>query len=139
MPTASNILLIACAVGSFAYPCAAAAQGIAIERMEDWEFRFEACRTAVMMAGILSDVAANRDMLNPASLTNLHAELRDQMESSILENSGYPFTPVEAALVSDLTLSITLGFDWKPGQDRYMGLVFGGFESCSNLFDALLE
>lgn len=95
----------------------ATAQSVSKDRLNDWEFRFYACKNVVMNAVIVARLMAKHKITDQSGIEELHSQLGPTMAEAVKKHEKeYQFIDGEAQFVSDLTFSVVTG------------MVQGGFE-----------
>ena len=89
---------------------AAEAQSVSLERLNDWEFRFYACKNVVMNAAIIARLMERHQITNQDGIEAMQSQLGPAIIQAVHENeTTFPFSEDEASFVSDLAFSVVSG------------------------------
>lgn len=101
----------------------ASAQAVSTARLENWEFRFYACKNVIMNAAIVAQLMKKHQLTGESGVKQVSDYLGTQIAVMVQEHENkYQFTDGEALFVSDLTFAVV------------GGMVVGGFELITSNF-----
>ncbi|MBD1547086.1 hypothetical protein [Roseibium aggregatum] len=103
------IPILALAIG-ICHSLPVAAQGIPIKRLNDWEFRFYVCKNVMENASIVLGMMNRFQVSSQEDIDEMQSQLGPTVAKTVLEREkDYPFSDIEAILVSDLVFSVVGG------------------------------
>ncbi len=81
-----------------------------MKRLNDWQFRFYVCKNVVENAAIVLGLMNRFQLSSQTDVDELQSQLGPTVAKTVLEREkDYPFSDIEARMVSDLVFSVVGG------------------------------
>jgi len=119
---------------------AAEAQSVSLERLNDWEFRFYACKNVVMNAAIITRLMERHQITNQDGIEAMQSQLGPALMQAVHENeTTFPFSEDEASFVSDLTFSVVSGMVAGGFELSDIQIMRSGYDLCAHAIDGVTQ
>jgi len=128
------IIVILASVG------ASNAQSISNERLNNWEFRFYACKNVVFSAAVVARLMESNNITSLAEIDSLETTLGPALGNNVIENEkSFQFRGGEGAFISSVTFAIISGMVHAGIEITDMKLMRNAYDGCIHAIEGISQ